>query len=201
VLPQLDEGAVRDTIDAVFAAAEFNRAQAPPLFVRFISWLGDRIAELRQLAAQSPVLYYLLIGTAAAVVLAVVLRALWLAQLRREGRLPGLVPPRTGGRAAGDPWLLAQRAAAAGDFTTAAHHLYAAIIEAAARRGAVRPHPSKTIGDYVREARARASSALLAPFRDFARAYEVVIYGSGHCDRDRYERLRALATAIVGHDA
>jgi hypothetical protein len=99
-----------------------------------------------------------------------------------------------------DPWLLAQQRAAAGDFTGAAHDLYAAILQAVARRQLVRLHPSKTIGDYVRELRSRASIALLTPFREFARAYEAVIYGTGDCDRDRYERLRTLAGAIIARE-
>jgi hypothetical protein len=48
----------------------------------------------------------------------------------------------------------------------------------------------------VREVRRRAPP-LFAGFRDFARAYEVVIYGIGACNRDRYERLLALALPIV----
>jgi len=48
----------------------------------------------------------------------------------------------------------------------------------------------------VRDLRARSSS-LFGRFRDFARSYETVVYGLGTCDRERYERLRALAAPIV----
>jgi hypothetical protein len=96
----------------------------------------------------------------------------------------------------GDAWAEAQRLAAAGDFTSAAHALYAGLLRGLAARDQVRVHPSKTVGDYARELR-RRSSTVLAPFRDFARNYEVVVYGLGYCDRDRYERLHALASSIV----
>ena len=48
--------------------------------------------------------------------------------------------------------------------------------------------PSKTAGDYVREVRRRASP-IFPSLRDFARAYDIVIYGLGECDRERYERF------------
>jgi hypothetical protein len=52
------------------------------------------------------------------------------------------------------------------------------------------------VGDYVRELRGR-SSTLLDRFRAFARSYEVVVYGVGTCDQERYEQLRLLATDIL----
>ena len=99
-----------------------------------------------------------------------------------------------------DPWAAAPEDAARGDYTAAAHALYQALLESAARRGELRLHHSKTLGDYVRELRAR-SSALFGRFRDFARAYETVIYGIGVCDRERFERLRALALPVIRPDA
>jgi hypothetical protein len=100
----------------------------------------------------------------------------------------------------GDPLALAQRLAAGGDFTGAAHALYAALLLAAARSERLELHPSKTAGDYARDLRARSSS-LFSRFREFARSYEFVIYGVGECDQARYERLRTLAAPIVGAHA
>jgi hypothetical protein len=104
-----------------------------------------------------------------------------------------------GGAAAGlaaDRWAEAQRLAAAGQYTEAAHALYAALLESIARGEELHLHPSKTVGDYARELR-RRSSALLPRYRDFARSYEVVVYGLGICDQDRYERLYSLASGMV----
>ena len=86
--------------------------------------------------------------------------------------------------------------AARGDYTAAAHALYAALLDAGARQDQIKIHPSKTAGDYVREVR-RISSPIFPGFRDFARAYEFVIYGLGVCDRERYERLLSIALPIV----
>lgn len=98
---------------------------------------------------------------------------------------------------AGDPWLRAQQEAAAGRHTEAAHLLYQAILVALAGRERLRLHPSKTVGDYARELRARSSSAFPG-YREFARLYETVVYGLQHCDRERWERLHALAAPIAG---
>ncbi len=101
------------------------------------------------------------------------------------------------GAVGGDPWARAQQEAAAGRYTDAAHLLYQAILVALAGRERLRLHPSKTVGDYARELRARSSSAFPG-YREFARLYETVVYGLQHCDRERWERLQALALAITG---
>lgn len=197
-----DAAAVRDTVAAVFGAAEFERARPPSLLARFVAWLVDLIREWRLAAPESPLLYRVLVGAVVLLLAAAVARASWLAWARRAERAPGRRRVRgDGARGAEDPWLAAQRLAAGGDYAEAAHHLHAAILRVAAGRGLVRPHPSKTIGDYLRELRARAAQAVVAPYREFAGAYEVVVYGRVGCDRERYERLRALAASIVAGDA
>lgn len=99
----------------------------------------------------------------------------------------------------GDPWATAQQLASAGDYTAAAHALYGALLDAAARGQQVRLHPSKTVGDYAREMRGRRSH-LFPDFRKFAGDYEVVIYYDQRCDRERYERLFQLAVPMLSTD-
>ena len=96
---------------------------------------------------------------------------------------------------AGDPWALAQRLAAQGRFTEAAHALYGALLARVAARVPLRLHPSKTAGDYARDLRGSAPT-VFGPFREFARSYEIVIYGIGECDRSRFEGLIDLAGRI-----
>jgi hypothetical protein len=55
------------------------------------------------------------------------------------------------------------------------------------------------VGDYARELR-RVQSPLAARYREFARLYEVVIYGVGTCDADRWARLQSLAADLVERD-
>jgi hypothetical protein len=147
---------------------------------------------------KSPVLYWTVIALLAAIVLAVIARAVYLWRQRRLFDAAALAwessPLRRAGR---DPWSAAEELSARGEFTEAAHALYAALLESAAHAGQIRLHPSKTAGDYVRELRNRSSS-LFTLFREFARSYETVIYGIGVCDAERYHKLHALAGQAVG---
>jgi hypothetical protein len=197
--PQTPAAAARDTVAAVFRQRVYERSLRETLWNRFVTWLGDLMERMRATAADSPAVYWASIAVLATLVLAVVARAAYLAYARREwaeaGRRTGF-----GATAHGDPWVLAQQLSAAGRFTEAAHALYAALLARLAQRERLRLHPSKTAGDYARELRAR-SSAAFGRFREFARAYDVVVYGLGFCDRERYERLAALAAPLLGTPA
>lgn len=96
---------------------------------------------------------------------------------------------------ANDPWLVARQLAAEGRYTEAAHALYLALLARVAARVPLRLHASKTAGDYARELRKIAPS-VFGPFREFARSYEVVVYGLGECDEARFNGLIDLAGRI-----
>ena len=192
------EAAIRDTIAAVFRDHAYDRGIRESLWQRFAAWVARRFAELRELLDSSPGLGWALAVVTALLLVAIVARAVWVARLRarRRAELDAMGAGGARSRALGDPWQLAQRNAAEGRYTEAAHLLYLALLEAVARRERIRLHPSKTVGDYARELR-RNSSSLFARYREFARSYETVVYGLGTCDRERWERLDALARDIV----
>lgn len=193
--------AVRDTVAAVFSGAEYNRSA--PRTVGAILWdvFTRALGRIFSYFDGAPGMRRAVLWAAAALVALIVARAIYVAAQRstlaaraREGR---------GGARAGaaaPPWTLAQRAAADGRYTEAAHYLYAALLEALARRERLRLHPSHTAGDYARELR-RRSSPSAGSFRAFVRAFEYVAYGARECDRDEYERLRALAEPLVAGNA
>ena len=198
-MPPNADAVIRDTIAAVLRASIYQRASSP--WARFLTWLArwldrllSRIGTMRHV---SPAIYWPIAIAVIVIVAVVIVRFIYLFRTRREdvgdGSVGRVLRAGTRGR---DPWRVAEEAAAQGDFTTAAHALYLALLEAAARRGEVRLHPSKTVGDYARELRHR-SSTLLGRFREFGRSYETVIYGAGECDRQRYEGLLALAGPIA----
>lgn len=202
---QIAESTIRDTISSVFAAPEFNSSTP----IRDLwNWLGDQVQKvwdfvlgLLGMAQRDPGVFWLVVVLGVLLALGIIARAaqLWYAQraarTERGMLFEGARQPWRGA----DPWRAAQELAAAGDFTEAAHALYQALLEAAARRGEIRLHSSKTVGDYGRELRVRSSS-LLSSFRSFAHSYETVIYGIGSCDRQRYDGLRALAAPVVQPD-
>ena len=204
----IPEQAIRDTMEAVFRQPGFVR-QRPSwlssLADRFWQWFWDLLRSifgpLFESRTHNPALFWTMVVLFVLIVGGIITRLAWVSWQRRQRGIDArpAFPAAGAPRFAGDPWTVAQRLAAEGNYTDAAHALYVALLEATARRGGVKLHPSKTAGDYVRELRQR-SSALFSRFRDFARAYEYVVYGTGYCDRERYERLHALALPIVRAD-
>lgn len=190
--------AIRDTIAVLTRHAEYDRSLRQTAFQRFLDWLSELFSPLGRAINTSKPLQQVALALVILLVVAVIARAMVVAHAARIAR----AAERDGGRGRGtagrlaDPWLEAQRLAANGDYTAAAHSAYAAVLLALSRRARIRLHPSKTVGDYARELR-RTQSALAPRYREFARLYEVVIYGVGTCDRDRWERLQVLAADLV----
>ena len=194
---QIPADAVRDTIATVFRQASYDRSFRETLLSRVTAWLAALLEHLRAMVSGSPAAYWVSIVILASLAALVVGRIAYVAYARREGGGTGGRRRRRGGAGTpDDAWTTAQELSAAGRYTDAAHALYHALLQWLAARERLRLHPSKTAGDYARELRARSSEAF-ARFRDFARAYDVVVYGLGSCDRERYERLHALATAVT----
>jgi len=161
-----------------------------------IRWIARVIAAIFETVSETPgagrIVQFTLYGLVAILVVVLGYRL-----FRHYQATRGHAPNRFNTDDVTNLWKDAERAAAAGDYTAAAHLLYAALIRMLVLRGVLRFHPSKTSGDYVRELRRGDSGILLTPFVDFVRAYEVVVYRDGTCDAPRYAMLRALGDPIV----
>jgi hypothetical protein len=193
---QLPEQVIRDTVTAVFRDRAYRN---PSLFRRLGRWLLDWIGYLLDKLPDrgfSPVMFWTIVAILAAPIVALIVRYAW--PLRRL-RLSKAAAAHASSTAI-DYWEVARAHAARGDYTAAAHALYASLLHTIAGGGEIQLDEAKTIGDYSRELSAR-SSARLSRFREFGRGYETVIYGLGFCDRERFERLRQLAQPIIGANA
>jgi len=194
VIQQVTTTAARDTIAAVFAQRAYDRAIARSLWDRMWSYFWDQLSQMLNAISKSsatrPVAVMVLALLAVLAIVRIVIA------IRSAEFDPSGSAARRFLRRRSDPWLEAQRLAGESRYTDAAHALYAALLEGVAQREDLRLHPSKTVGDYLRELRWR-SSVLVPSFRDFARLYEVVVYGFGICDQERYERLYALASGML----
>ena len=200
LLDQIPESRIRNVVDSVFESAAYNRAS---LWERFWEWVGRMLRDFLSWIApaffalrRSPPLFWAVMILLTLLVAAVIARWIYLWRARTALRVSGAPWDLHGEFARSDAWSAAQQLAARGDYTAAAHALYAALLDAGARRKQLELHPSKTTDDYVREVKRRASP-IFPSLRDFARAYEIVIYGLGECDRDRYERLLSIARPVV----
>lgn len=197
---QIPDRRIAAAVDTVFRDPAYQRLTLGQTLWHWFQSLvlrafGALFRWYEQLRA-SPVLFWTLLLLVAALVAAIVVRAVVMWRWRHVDAARAAV--WRGVRRAGgdDPWTAAEKLAASGDYTSAAHALYAAMLESAARQQQIRLHPSKTVGDYVRELRTHSSS-LFTRFREFGRSYEVVIYGIGACDAARYHQLYALAIPVV----
>ncbi len=194
--PPLPAAVVRDTLERVFADAAFARGIRETLLTRLTRWLGDLFTRLLEAGASNPLVRWAAIAFLALIVLAVIGRVVWSYVLERRA-LANLAAAAGGdGRRGEAPYEAAQRAAAAGEHTAAAHHLYHAIVLAVARRERLRLHPAKTSGDYTRDLRLRQSAAY-EPFRVFARSYERAVYGGDRVDGAGWDRLHTLALPLL----
>jgi hypothetical protein len=189
-----DPSAVTDALTAVFRQRAYDRSVPQTIMGRIWQWIVDQLGRGLRTVAHTPGGRWIFLGLLGLLALALIIHLL----TSRVGDAPGAEwrTSRRRGENAADPWAAAQRFAAAGNYTEAAHELYQGLLRALARRDNIRLHESKTVGDYTRELRAR-SSQRFAPFREFARTYEVVVYGLGTCDQDRYDRLHRLAVSIA----
>jgi hypothetical protein len=200
LLDQIPERTIQRAVESVFGAPDYGKTSwlthfrdwVGRMLARFFSWLAPAFGVLRR----SPPLFWAVLIVLALLTAAAVARWIYLYRARNALRASGRGWDYLSGASRADAWGVAQMLAMRGDYTAAAHALYAALLDAGARQEQLKLHPSKTAGDYVREVR-RISSPIFPGFRDFARAYEFVIYGLGVCDRERYERLLSIAQPIV----
>lgn len=186
--------AVHDTVAAVARQAAYQRSLESTLWRRlwseFTRLLGEVFDLFRGNASGRTVTIVLLV----VLVLLVLARFVVSARAAREEMGPRASRSRRPGAA--DPWGDAQRLAAAGRHTEAAHALLAALLSALAAHGDVRLHASKTAGDYARELRRRASPAH-AGFQAFRHRYDGAIYGAGACSAEQYAALLRDAEPLL----
>lgn len=186
---------VHDTVAAVVRSADFRRSFQMSIAQRVYHWLREAFDRLLEYLHGSQSAGRIAIGLGILLALLVAARLVLAARARRD---TGAVEDRAVGRTSGeDPWRAAERLADAGRLEEAAHAIYRGVLEGVAHGDRLRLDPSKTSGDYARELRARGS-ARYAPFRAFARRFDVAVYGHGGCHADAIAELYRLAEPLRG---
>ena len=157
LLDQIPERTIRHAVESVFGSDDYGKTSwlthfrdwLGRLLGRFFSWLAPAFGVLRR----SPPLFWAVLIALALLTAAAVARWLYLWRARNALRASGAGWDHLSGGSRADAWSAAQSLAARGDYTAAAHALYAALLDAGARQEQIKLHPSKTAGDYVREVR------------------------------------------------
>jgi uncharacterized protein DUF4129 len=190
--------AIHDTVAAIVSDRAYRRSVVGSLIGRAIVAIMNAYHRFRDALSRLPggritvvVLVVVIIGL---IVARVVYSARWRENdlIVRRGRGPRAV------RA--DLWTEAERMAASGDYTGAAHALYQAVLRRLAGTERIRLHASKTSGDYSRELR-RRGSPVAAPFQQFGRRFDRVIFGIGECSPEEFSAMLREASAITDRQA
>ncbi len=193
---------VERALGEVYARPELAGREPAPL----LKWIGERWAEIRGALAALLDRFHLLEGSAPAYwlvivwlvlvlcalgILAHIARSAWRGRERRARAAAG--ERGSAGRPAGGPeWEAeARRLAAAGRLREASLALYQALLLRLDARGAVRYDPSKTPGDYRREARKKPDAA--RALDAFLRRFEPVAFGGRALDGAGYDALARAA--------
>ena len=184
---------IHDTVAAIARQPAYSTSIRRSLLGRFFRFLFDRLRDLRDALGGSPGVKLTVIVAVALIVFVIVARIVMARRI--EDDRAGSRARAAGGRTRTNYWSKAQELARGGDHDAACHALYAAVLDELTRRGAVRFHPSKTIGDYAREL-ARRGAPVAPAFLTFARQFERIVYGPGVIAAEDFERLeRAAALA------
>jgi hypothetical protein len=183
--PAWPDSVVRDTIARIVQAEEYRRSLGETAMSKIWRWIWDHVADLYRRLEELPY------GKEITLVLLLIAVGLIVARLvlgvraeERARRVAARVHSGNKALAIAD----AERLAASGDFTEAAHLLYAVLLQSGAARGAFRVHPSKTTGDYARELR-RKRGSWASPFQSFRSRYDRVIYGDMACSAADFDAL------------
>ena len=192
--PSWPQAAVHDTVAAIARGAEFERAVGESAMRRILGMIGRALNALFQFFRGSETGRHVTLAIVILIVAAIALHFILATLAARNGVVAADSHPARA-RAA-DAWREAERLSAEGRFTDASHALLAALLSSFAQRGEVRLHASKTAGDYARELARRGSSGR-APFQQFRRRYDAVIFGIGSCTAEEYAALLREAQPIL----
>jgi hypothetical protein len=197
---------VERAVATVYTRPEFSHAESPwaPVWrwvARQLAHVETWIRQLRQMEHTNPVLFWIIVGWLVLAGVAILVHLAWTAV--QSARSADRVVAEKADARRGRPKTVvdweeeARRAAAEGRLREAALALYQALVLRLDARGAVRFDPSKTPGDYRREARAHPEAA--KALGSFLRGYEPVAFGGRAIDAAGYERLRVTADEAAAH--
>jgi hypothetical protein len=185
---------LRAVLDSVFAAPEYRWVERPETYATLRRWMRALQQWLLDVRESHPALFRLLLAAMILLVLAVFLHAAWifLATVRAASRTaPGaaLAPAARRDRA----WYRseADRLAGLGRYAEAMQYDFLALVLALDAASLVRFHPSKTPGEYSREA--QLSPEARTRFRSLVRDLYGYVFARRSCGPLEFEAWRALA--------
>jgi uncharacterized protein DUF4129 len=181
---------IHDTVAAIVRQPAYVVPVRQTLLGRIVKFIGDELRDLIELVGGWGNARVIVIIAVALLVLAVVARIVVGRRLEARRQTAGSV--QIVGSTRRDYWALAAELEQRGDFVSASHALYLAVLDALGRSGDLTFHTSKTVGDYVRDLKQRRSPSLDA-FREFGSRFERDVFGAEPPTVSTYRRLAELA--------
>ncbi len=185
---------IHDTVAAIANkpayATPIRQSILGRIFETVFRWIRDLLARVDAV----PGARYVFIA-AVVIVLVLVAAQIVIGQQMEQRRRAGAGLRAVDGERR-DYWKMAAELDAAGNHVAACHAVYIGVLDALARSGAIKFHPSKTSGDYARDLRQRRSP-VADEFASFARQFDRSVYGWHAPTHDDYALLARAAEAIV----
>ena len=181
---------VHDTVAAIVRQSVYAVPVRQTLLSRVLKFIGDELRDLMELVGGWENARILVMVAVALLVIAIVGRIVIGRRIEQRRQTAGSL--RIVGASRRDYWALAGELEQRGDFLAASHALYLAVLDSLGRTGALVFHPSKTVGDYVRDLKQRRSPSLDA-FQEFGGRFERDVFGAEPPSAVTYRRLAELA--------
>jgi hypothetical protein len=185
---------LRAVLDSVFAAPEYRWVERPESYALPRRWMRMLQQWLFDLRESHPAAFRLLLAGMILLVIAVFVHAGWvfLRTVRAAGEgAPGVTAAPVPRRDQGWYRREADRLAVLGRYAEAMQYDFLALVLALDASSLVRFHPSKTPGEYSREA--RLAPAAQDEFRTLVRTLYAYVFARRPCGPREFAEWRALA--------
>ncbi len=185
---------LRAVLDSVFAAPEYRWAERPESYSLLRRWIRMLRQWLFDIQESHPAAFRVLLAGLILLVIAIFVHAAWVF-LQTVRAADARLPAEAGAAAVRRDQLWyrreADRLAALGRYAEAMQYDFLALVLALDASSLVRFHPSKTPGEYSREA--RLAPAARDEFRALVRTLYAYVFARRPCGPREFAEWRALA--------
>jgi hypothetical protein len=184
---------LRTVLDSVFSTPAYRWVEPTDPFATLRRRFAELVDWIKHLEANSPPLYYLVIGVLVVVLVALLVHIVWLVvqTLRAPAAVAAVAPESVERRDAAWYRQEADRLAGEARYREAVQADFLALVLTLDAWGAVQFHPSKTPAEYVSEPALRGAAR--DDFRALVRQLYRIVFGGESCDAATYREWRRHA--------
>ena len=192
---QIPSDSLRRLLDTVFESPAYAWRSDDATLNSIARWWRDLIAWISQMRAANPEAYRIFVAALIAVLLAILLHALWvfIRTLRGAAEPRDVAHPERVAERPDAAWHLrtADGLAAEGRCREALQHAFVSVALRLDEAGRVAYHPSRTPAEIAREARVGPAEG--ARLQAMVQSLYAAVFGGAPCGPNEYHAWRALA--------